>query len=394
MFELLSEPRKDPILSLSAAFKEDPRENKMDLGIGVFRNNDGITPVMAAVKAAERYLLDNQPSKAYVGLAGDEVFNQAITELLLSGTKAFDRAIALQTPGASGALRMLADLIRQTKPNSTVWISDPGYVNHRPIMETAGLSVKTYPYFDAENKGLKADAMLAQIKQLGKDDILLLHGCCHNPTGVDLEFSHWQQIAEMSRQQGFMPFIDIAYQGFGDGLVQDLKGLQHIVDQVDEVLVTTSCSKNFGLYRERTGAAVIIGKTRQDSVKARARMFEIVRASYTMPPDHGSAIVAHILTTPELKALWQQELDAMLSRIKTLRTALRNQFQAKTGDDRFAFFERHKGMFSVTGLSVDQVNQLREEFGIYIVGDSRVNIAGLQEQAIPYLVDAFLAVGA
>ncbi|AJQ97912.1 aromatic amino acid transaminase [Gynuella sunshinyii] len=394
MFELLSEPRKDPILSLSAAYKDDPRTNKLDLGIGVYRNNDGITPVMAAVKAAEQYLLENQPSKAYVGLAGDEIFNEAITHLLLAGTEAEHRAIALQTPGASGALRMLADLIRQTKPDTTVWISDPGYVNHRPIMEAAGLKVRSYPYFDPNTKTLNEAAMLAQFAQLGPDDILLLHGCCHNPTGVDLEFSHWQQIASMSQKQGFLPFIDIAYQGFGDGLEQDLKGLQHVVDQVEEVLITTSCSKNFGLYRERTGAAVLVAKDKQTASKARSRMFEIVRANYTMPPDHGSAIVAHILTTPELKQQWLQELNTMLTRIKGLRTSLRTQFQAKTGEDRFAFFEHHKGMFSVTGLSTEQINRLREEFGIYIVGDSRVNVAGMQEQAIPYLIDSFLAVGA
>ncbi|WP_428240605.1 aromatic amino acid transaminase [Gynuella sp.] len=394
MFELLSEPRKDPILSLSAAYKDDPRANKLDLGIGVYRNNNGITPVMAAVKTAEQYLLENQPSKAYVGLAGDEIFNEAITHLLLAGTEAEHRAIALQTPGASGALRMLADLIRQTKPNSTVWISDPGYVNHRPIMEAAGLKVRSYPYFDPNTKTLNEAAMLEQFAQLGPDDILLLHGCCHNPTGVDLEFSHWQQITSMSQKQGFLPFIDIAYQGFGDGLEQDLKGLQHVVDRVDEVLITTSCSKNFGLYRERTGAAILVGKDKQTASKARNRMFEIVRANYTMPPDHGAAIVAHILTTPELKQQWLQELNAMLTRIKSLRTSISTQFRAKTGEDRFAFFEHHKGMFSVTGLSTEQINRLREEFGIYIVGDSRVNVAGMQEQAIPYLIDSFLAVGA
>ena len=241
MFEQIAAPKGDPILSLITEFRQDTRPNKIDLGIGVYRNEQGITPIMKAVTAAEKTLLANEMTKAYQGLTGDDVFNDAMQTLLLAGTAAFERASTLQTPGASGALRMLADLIAATKPNSTVWISNPSYINHRPIMLKAGLTVKEYPYLDPKTKLVDETAMLATVATLGKDDVLLLHGCCHNPSGADISLPAWQQIADLAQKNGFLPFVDIAYQGLGDGLEADAKGMQILANQVDEMVISTSC---------------------------------------------------------------------------------------------------------------------------------------------------------
>ncbi|WP_108124674.1 aromatic amino acid transaminase [Saccharospirillum mangrovi] len=394
MFSSLPAPKADPILSLGVIFKEDPRPNKIDLGIGVYRNSDGVTPIMSAVRKAMLTQAETQPTKAYIGLAGNETFNQAMTDLLLGGTASYDRASAIQTPGASGALRMLADLIASTKPNTTVWISRPSYVNHQPIMTAAGLAVREYPFFDAETKRVDEAAMLAQIAELGQDDVLLLHGCCHNPTGGDISIEAWQQIADLAVRNGFLPFVDIAYQGFGDGLMEDAAGLRLLADAVPQLLISTSCSKNFGLYRERTGAAIIIADSLEATMKARGRALELARGTYSMPPDHGADIVANILGNEALKAEWLAELAAMNQRINRLRTQLTQTFREQSDSDRFDYFSEHRGMFSVTGLSNDQIAALRDEHGLYIVGGGRVNVAGMKERDIPTVVKAFLAVGA
>lgn len=394
MFEHLDAPKQDPILSLTVAFREDPRPDKIDLGIGVYRNSEGVTPIMEAVRRAQMELAEKQETKSYVGLAGDETFNRALTDLLLSETAAHSRAAAVQTPGASGALRMLADLMAHAKPNATVWISNPSYVNHRPVMEAAGLQVREYPYFNTETKSVDEEAMLAQIAQLGENDVVLLHGCCHNPTGGDISIETWQRVAELANKNGFLPFVDIAYQGFGDGLMEDAAGLRVVADAVPELIIATSCSKNFGLYRERTGAAIVVGRKLEDSIKAKGRILEMARATYTMPPDHGAAIVSMILGREELKANWLAELAGMNQRINRLREQLVVSFRDASQSERFDFFGEHKGMFSVTGLSPEQIASLRGDHGIYVVGGGRVNVAGLGEKDIPAVVRAFLAVGA
>ncbi|MHA7879425.1 MAG: amino acid aminotransferase [Saccharospirillum sp.] len=394
MFERLDAPRQDPILSLTVAFRNDTRPNKIDLGIGVYRNSEGETPIMAAVKDAQQALAEEQTTKSYVGLAGDEVFNDLITDLLLAGTEARSRTSTVQTPGASGALRMLADLLASTQPESCVWISNPSYVNHRPVMEAAGLRVAQYPYFDPDTKRVNEAAMLDQLSQLGPEDVVLLHGCCHNPTGADISLGAWQRIAELSRERGFLPFVDIAYQGFGDGLTEDAAGLRLLAEAVPELLITTSCSKNFGLYRERTGAAIVVGKTQEHSQRAKGRILEMARATYTMPPDHGAAIVARILQNDTLRQSWQSELDSMNQRIRRLRQQLATQFRQASGSERFDYFGEHRGMFSVTGLSDAQIGRLKNDHGIYLVGGGRVNVAGMAERSVPAVVDAFLAVGA
>ncbi|MGF1758641.1 aspartate/tyrosine/aromatic aminotransferase [Photobacterium sagamiensis] len=391
MFKQLTQAQLDPILSLSIAYREDSRADKMDLGIGVYRNSQGETPIMQAVQQAQQYLLATQTTKAYVGLAGNEVFNQSMMDLLLSGTSAHSRAAAVQTPGASGALRMLADLMCLAQPDTTVWLTNPSYVNHKPVMEAAGLTVKYYPYFDSKTKQVNSDAMLAELAKAGPKDVVLLHGCCHNPTGADISFADWQAVTALANQNGFLPFVDIAYQGFGDGLEQDAGGLKYMADNVEEMIVATSCSKNFGLYRERTGAAIVISDSLQEAQKAKGRILQLARSTYTMPPDHGAAVVATILTDDDLTAVWKQELNEMHGRLLSLRAGLTKAIRAQ-GSDSFDFIEKHKGMFSVTGLSPEQIERLRKEFAIYAVGDGRVNIAGLQEQQIDYLANALLTV--
>jgi aspartate aminotransferase len=392
MFSNLPTPVLDPILSLSVAYRNDERTNKVDLGIGVYKNSAGETPVMKAIQMAQDVVIANQKTKSYVGLAGCEEFNQSMIDLLLTGTSATDRVAAIQTPGASGALRMLGDLMKVAQPDTTVWISNPSYVNHKPVMEAAGLKVKFYHYFSPETKQVDTAKMLDDLSKAGPSDVVLLHGCCHNPTGADIDFEAWQAITTLSQKNGFTPFVDIAYQGFGDGLEEDAKGLRHMADNVEEMLITTSCSKNFGLYRERTGAAIVIGKSQQDVGNAKGKLLTLARSTYTMPPDHGAALVKTILQNQELTTVWKQELSEMQQRLLNLRQTLCNELRNTHNTSQFDFIESHKGMFTVLGFTQDQMTQLREEYGIYGVGDGRINIAGLTEKDIPYVAEAIIKV--
>lgn len=390
MFSHLPTPTLDPILSLSVAYRNDPRAEKVDLGIGVYRNSQGETPIMRSIAKAQDIVVDTQTTKAYVGLAGCEEFNQSMVNLLLSGTSAMDRVAAIQTPGASGALRMLGDLMRIAQPETTIWITDPSYVNHKPVMEAAGLKVRYYAYFSRDTKQVDTARMLEDLAQAGPKDVVLLHGCCHNPTGADIDFAAWQEITKLAQKNGFIPFVDIAYQGFGDGLEEDAQGLRYMADNIEEMLITTSCSKNFGLYRERTGAAIVVGKNAQDVANAKGKLLTLARSTYTMPPDHGAALVKTILKNQELTAIWKQELSEMQQRLLNLRKTLCNQLRNQHNTSQFDFIESHKGMFTVLGFTVDQMTQLREQYGIYGVGDGRINIAGLSEKHIPYVAEAIV----
>ncbi|MCL9783187.1 aspartate/tyrosine/aromatic aminotransferase [Vibrio sp. S4M6] len=392
MFSKLTASSLDPILSLAVAFRNDTRDNKVDLGIGVYRNSLGETPIMKAVHSAQERLTQTQKTKAYVGLAGCEEFNQSMVDLLLSGTSAHSRCSAVQTPGASGALRMLGDLVKVAQPNSTVWISNPSYVNHRPVMQAAGLNVKEYTYFDPDTKQVNTSKLLEEISKAGPNDIVLLHGCCHNPTGADIDFDTWKSITQLAQRNGFTPFVDIAYQGFGDGLEEDAKGLRFMADNVEEMLITTSCSKNFGLYRERTGAAIVIGKSSQEAGNAKGKILNLARSTYTMPPDHGAAIVKTILQDDSLTQLWKAELSEMQGRLVNLRRGLCEEIRSTYDSSQFDFIESHKGMFSVLGFTESQMIQLREKYGVYGVGDGRINIAGLTEKHIPYVAKAIVEV--
>ncbi|HAS6159860.1 TPA: aminotransferase class I/II-fold pyridoxal phosphate-dependent enzyme [Vibrio vulnificus] len=392
MFSQLPTPALDPILSLTVAFRNDPRDQKVDLGIGVYKNNKGETPIMRAVSQAQKIVADTQTTKSYVGLAGCEEFNQSMVNLLLAGTSVLDRVSAIQTPGASGALRMLGDLMKVAQPDTTVWISNPSYVNHKPVMEAAGLKVRYYRYFSPETKQVDIGQMLDDLATAGPKDVVLLHGCCHNPTGADIDFAAWQAITDLAVKNGFIPFVDIAYQGFGDGLEEDAKGLQFMADRVEEMLITTSCSKNFGLYRERTGAAIVIGKNAKESSNAKGKLLTLARSTYTMPPDHGAALVKTILQNVELTTTWKQELCEMQQRLLNLRQTLCNELRNQHNTSQFDFIESHKGMFTVLGFTPEQMGTLRDEYGIYGVGDGRINIAGLTEAHIPYVADAIVKV--
>lgn len=392
MFEQLSEGGKDPILSLSVAFRSDPRPERIDLGVGVYRDSSGETPIMAAVREAQLALAASQTSKSYVALTGNEAFNSAMLELLLGDSDAARRAAVIQTPGASGALRLLADLLRLAAPDTKVWLSDPSYVNHAPIMRAAGLQVAFYPYFDVATKAVNGEAMLAALKAAGPRDVVLLHGSCHNPTGADLNVAQWQQLAQMASRQGFVPFVDVAYQGFGQSLAADVAGLQLLAAAVPELLIATSCSKNFGLYRERVGAALVIARDNRQRDIIRGRLQELARTAYTFPPDFGAALVAKVLTEAPLRASWQQELSAMQQRISGLRGQLAQALRQRCGDSRFDYIEAHRGMFSLTALPPAAIDRLRDEFAIYVVPGGRINIAGLREEQIPRVADALLAV--
>ncbi|EOX1844682.1 aromatic amino acid transaminase [Vibrio cholerae] len=392
MFTHLPAPVLDPILSLTVAFRNDPRPQKVDLGIGVYKNSLGETPIMRAVALAQDKVVASQKTKSYVGLAGCEEFNQSMMQLVLGSTLDTERTIAIQTPGASGALRMLGDLMRVAQPDTTVWITDPSYVNHKPVMEAAGLKVRYYRYFSRETKMVDTEQMLADLAKAGTKDVVLLHGCCHNPTGADIDFSAWQAITELAQKNGFIPFVDIAYQGFGDGLEQDAQGLRYMAERMEEMLITTSCSKNFGLYRERTGAAIVIGKNQQEVTNARGKMLTLARSTYTMPPDHGAALVKTVLRDEQLTAIWKQELSEMQQRLLTLRKNLCNELRNQHNTRQFDFIESHRGMFTVLGFSAEQMGRLREEFAIYGVADGRINIAGLTEKDIPYVANAIIHV--
>ncbi|TCS41628.1 aromatic amino acid transaminase [Reinekea marinisedimentorum] len=390
MFETIPAKKGDSIVALMTEFANDPRTEKMDLGIGIYRNNLGETPIMKAVMEAQKILLETEPTKAYQGLVGDVEYTELMQHFLLGGTKAADRAATLHTPGASGALRAVADLIAATQPDATVWISNPSYVNHQPIMERAGLKVRSYPYLNPETKLVDETAMLAKIAELGKGDVLLLHGCCHNPSGADITLDAWQSIADLANKNGFLPFVDIAYQGLGDGLDEDAQGLHLLANQVPELLISTSCSKNFGLYRERTGAAMVVTSSRQQALNTRALMCELARGSYSMPPAHGAGVVKLILQDDALTTLWKQELKEMTARVTGLRSALVEEFQQKTQSNQFDYFAKHKGMFTLTGFDDEMLEKLKADFGIYIVKGGRINVAGLKEHEVPKLVDAVI----
>jgi aspartate aminotransferase len=312
--------------------------------------------------------------------------------LLLGENGSRSRAVAVQTPGASGALRLLADVIVMANPSAKIWMSDLSYANHAPIMKTAGVEVAYYPYFDPQTKMVNETAMLATLSTLGKNDVVLLHGCCHNPTGADLSYRAWQSITEMANAQGFLPFIDMAYQGFGDGMEEDAAGFRYLAERVPAYLVASSCSKNFGLYRERTGLAVIASNTLQQSECIKSRIMECARSSYTMPPDHGAAIVRTILEDQALKEFWLTEVTQMRQRIQGVRSSLVDAMKTQTGTHQFDFIAQHKGMFSVIGANADQVTRLREQFGVYLVDGGRINLAGLKESDVPFLAESLSAV--
>ncbi len=393
MFELLSEQPKDKILALMAAYREDPRDTKVDLGVGVYKDASGHTPVMRAVKEAERRLVKEQDSKAYTGLAGDPAFADAMIGLVLDDAVARNRVAAVATPGGTGAIRQGLELIKLANPGATIWYSDPTWPNHPSIINYLGMKSKTYRYFDAESRGVDYVGMLTDLGGVLPGDIVLLHGCCHNPTGANLTLPQWKGVIELLNEKSAMPFVDIAYQGFGDGLAKDGEATRMIAAGFDNALIAASCSKNFGVYRERTGILMAVARDEAQRDLAQQNMAFLNRQNFSFPPDHGARVVTMILTDPELRADWEAELEEVRLGMLDLRKQLADELRRLSNSDRFDFLAEHRGMFSRLGTSPDKVEKLRADHGIYMVGDSRMNIAGLNADTIPVLARAIIDAG-
>jgi len=392
MLASLATVAPDPLWGLTAAFRADPRPDKVDLVVGVYRDDTGQTPVMAAVKAAEERLAATGASKAYRGLAGNTDFNAGLATLLLGNDVGrLARQHTMQTVGGTGALRLLADFIAVASPGARVWVSDPGYVNHVPIMRAAGFAVNRYRW-RAEGGLLDADAMFADLWAARAGDIVLLHGCCHNPTGIDMGVGVWQTVAERCAKQGLIPLVDMAYLGLADGLEQDTAGLRLVVDALDTVLVAASCSKSMGLYCERTGAAMVIGKNRAALQPVGGVLERITRSNYSMPPDHGAAIVAAILDDVALTASWRNELEHMRQRIVGNRRRLDDALASLGAPVSLQNLSRHKGMFSMLPLDADAMERLRADHAIYGTQGGRINIAGLAPEQIDRVAGALVTV--
>lgn len=395
MFEVLTALPADPILGLSAAYKADTNPKKVDLGVGVYKDEQGNTPVLKAVKQAEVDYHNRETTKAYIGPPGSADANTLLQALIFGSDHpavADNRVRTIQTPGGCGSLRSAAELIKKANPDATVWVSDPTWANHIPLLGNAGLAIKTYPYYDHATKRVNFSAMMDTLKGVTKGDLVLLHGCCHNPCGADLSQDQWQAIAELAVNNGFTPFIDMAYQGFGEGLDQDAYGIRLMANTVPELLVSSSCSKNFGLYRERAGALSIVYASAADADKGQSNLFSLVRGIYSMPPNHGSAIVETILGNPALTATWHKELSEMRERIKSLRALLNQKLQEKGAEGDFSFIERQSGMFSFLGINKEQVHSLVNDYSIYLVDSSRINIAGISLANVDYLAESIVAV--
>jgi aspartate aminotransferase len=391
MFQNLTPLPADPILGLMAAFRADANPQKIDLGVGVYKNEAGATPVMRAVKKAEQHLLTTQTSKSYVGPAGAALYNEHVANLILGAELASatqNLRCTFQTPGGCGGLRLAAEFINKCKPGARIFVSDPTWANHIPLLGDAGLNIQTYPYYDYSTHSIRFDAMMNTLEQAGVGDLVLLHGCCHNPCGADLSQEQWRTIRDLALQNGFTPFIDLAYQGLGDGVDEDCFGVRLLATALPELIVVSSCSKNFGLYRERVGAFTLICQSTTSMQAASSLIASIARGIYSMPPDHGATVVEMILGDSILRKDWEQELTMMRERINGLRHLLVSRLESAGVDRDFRFIKNEKGMFSFLGITVPQVQTLVNDYSIYLVDSSRINVAGINESNIEYLVQS------
>ena len=389
MFETVTPPEPDKIIRLMGMFAADARADKVDLGVGVYRSPAGTTPVMEAVKEAEHRIWAAQESKTYVGLRGDLGFLDAMRRLILGESVPADRVAGAGTPGGTGAVRQVLETVHRLNPQATVWISDPTWPNHPAIIDHLGQKRQSYRYYDATTGGIDRAGMMADLAGAGRGDLILLHGCCHNPTGADLLPDDWQEIAALCARTGAIPFVDMAYQGFGAGLEADAAGVRLLAAGLPEVLIAASCSKNFGLYRERVGTVLIVTEAKAAAEGVLAGMN---RQNFAFPPDHGARVVQEILGDEALGALWRGELEGMRRAMEGNRRALAVALRAATGSDRFGFLAAHRGMFSLIGATPAQVDRLREDHGIYLVGDGRMNVAGLTPETIPRVARALAEV--
>ncbi|HCD7744884.1 TPA: aspartate/tyrosine/aromatic aminotransferase [Serratia marcescens] len=395
MFEKITAAPADPILGLTDIFRADARPNKINLGIGVYKDETGKTPVLTSVKKAEQYLLENETTKNYLGIEGIPAFASCTQELLFGKESPIvtnRRARTAQTPGGTGGLRVAADFIANQTSAKRIWISNPSWPNHKNVFSAVGLEVLEYAYYDAANHALDFDGLLNSLKQAQAGDVVLFHGCCHNPTGIDPTAEQWAQLAELSVANGWLPLFDFAYQGFANGLEEDAQGLRIFAAKHQELIVASSYSKNFGLYNERVGACTIVAADAETADRAFSQVKAAIRANYSNPPSHGAAVVATILGNDALRAMWEQELTDMRQRIHRMRQLLVNTLQEKGAQQDFSFIIQQNGMFSFSGLTKEQVLRLREEFGVYAVNSGRVNVAGMTPDNMAPLCEAIVAV--
>ncbi|MGO9945503.1 MAG: aromatic amino acid transaminase [Steroidobacteraceae bacterium] len=394
MFQQLERLSADSILGLMAKYRADPAPQKVDLGVGVYRDLEGNTPVLHCVRRAEQEVFAAQTTKSYVGAAGREEFNSAVQELVLGAAHAAcrdRRAITVQTPGGCGALRLGAELIRAAAPDAAVHLSDPTWGNHSPLLGSTGIRLERYPYYDPRAHALRFEAMMQKLNLAPAGDVVLIHACCHNPTGADLQPEQWEAVAELLQRRRLVPFLDLAYLGFAASLDDDATAVRMLAQRLSEALIAVSFSKNLGLYRERVGALIVVSEsaTRAEAVSSHA--LQIARGIYSMPPDHGAAIAARIFSDPKLKRDWIRELDSMRSRIQEMRVLLAQRLQSVTGDGEFDFIRAQRGMFSLLGVSAPAVERLRDRHHIYMTADSRMNLAGIMPHNVDYVAEAFAA---
>ncbi len=392
MFETRTPPEPDKILRLMGMFAADPRPDKVDLGVGVYRSAEGVTPIMAAVKTAERRIWETQDTKSYVGIPGDPAFLDAMRDLVLGDAVPAARVAGCATPGGTGAVRQVLEMTRWLSPDATIWISDPTWPNHPAIINHLAQKSEVYRYYDRETGGVDREGMLADLSRAKAGDLILLHACCHNPTGADLVPDDWREIARICERTGAIPFVDMAYLGFAESLEEDAAGTRFLAERLPEVFIAASCSKNFGLYRERAGVVLIVTGEGAPRAAAAGTLAEFNRQNYTFPPDHGARVVETILNDHVLREAWRDELRAMRQTMLDNRAALANALRTETGSDRFGYFGANRGMFSLIGATPEQVAVLRETHGIYVVGDGRMNVAGLTPATIPRVARALAEV--
>lgn len=391
MFNQLQSVPPDALLKLIVQHSQDTNPNKVDLGVGVYKNEDGQTPIMQAVIKAEHIILEQQQTKSYIGPAGSQLYCDLSAQLIFGKDHSVikDKRISVaQTPGGCGALRMASEFINTCKKNAVIWVSTPTWVNHVPLMCDAGLELKEYPYYDYQTKSVDFSAMLESLNQANEGDLVLLHGCCHNPSGADLSHQQWQQLTDFIVKKNLIPFVDIAYQGLGDGLEEDAYGLRLLAQSVPEMIVASSCSKNFGLYRERTGTVIIISSNAERALISGSQLYSTIRGNYSMPPAHGAAIVETILNDQSLYTHWSDELTSMRTRLANNRLNLVTAINSMNTGENFDFITKEKGMFSFLNITAQQVDRLRDEYSIYMAGSSRINIAGIAAHNVEYVANA------
>jgi aromatic-amino-acid transaminase len=393
MFETLKEQPADKILALMQAYRDGPRDGKIDLGVGVYKDASGNTPIMRAIKQAEHQLWEAETTKAYTGLAGDPAFADAMIAMVLGDAVPRANVAAVATPGGTGAVRQGFDMVRMANPEARVFVSDPTWPNHLSILKHMGMTMVPYRYFDDDSRGVDFNGMMEDLAQAGPGDIILVHGCCHNPTGANLNSAEWKALVDLLIKTGATPMVDIAYQGFGDGLEEDAAATRLIASSVPETIIAASCSKNFGIYRERTGLLMAVAADPSAHKLNQGTLAYLNRQNYSFPPDHGARLVTMVLTDDALRTEWSKELEEMRNGMLGLREQLAAELQRLSGSDRFGFIAQHRGMFSRLGATPEQVEKLREEHAIYLVGDSRLNIAGLNNDSVPVLAKAMIDVG-